>query len=68
MNVASYCKTDRRLNHEVDEACDLNCFLGYQAVLEMQFLKKQVPACKRGLYLEKVFQEALTGSFTLGLL
>lgn len=50
MNVASYWKTNRRLNHEVDEARDLNYFLTCQA---MQFLKKQVPVCKKGLYLKK---------------
>lgn len=53
MNVASYWKTGRRLNHEVDEACDINYFLTCQAILEMQFLKKQVTVCKNGLYLEK---------------
>lgn len=53
MNVASYWKTGRRLNHGIDEVYDLNCFLTCQAVLEVQFLKKQVPVWKKGLYLEK---------------
>lgn len=49
MNVASYWKADWRLNHEVNEACDLNCFLTCQAV---QFLKSKYQFAKRGCILK----------------